>query len=587
MSEGFDEKWKYGKPDGTTKSRDDISRGHTGVFQLRQRRRIQNRIAQRNYRKNLKGRLEDLEKRAGSSDEAPLLTRTTENQTLSSSRSPKKTSFFKASNLTRSIFQRFASLVSVLSTEGSEGHAEHAEHAARVVDDTTRFRIWADNIGAHHPALDARSTEARLKDAPEVAERICDILAELRDNRDNAYEACTISEQDDALRGRVEKVGSDLINGIKQHTDSIVNPEDRVSEHDDDQRATNMADHTTPYTSKPDIYHPVPVQTEAYHRLPCEFVGLASCDYSFDYDDTAVWIEHTIQVHLSDELPNKVLCWFCDEYSFDASHPDIEGNRRTNFYQRIRHIRDHFLNEGKTVEQIRPDFHMLEHLNRHGLITKAAYTKARRYCEVPRVSGIYAPGYVPEERWVRRWRSRGRGEQNDSSIREHPEQDLHTSVFEADTPEYGAEVDVQLAQQSLTEHRSLLVKVLDALVEQVDTLDYNHSKGAAKPRPMPSHKLFSADEDAADTVDDTLAGIAAKSQPSSAVSGSYKIRPQIQVKYQGYPIGPPSPDGAPGATHRDRKGAIADTRCIVEDALDLCDAALGIERSVSSRRFRE
>ncbi|KAF2486869.1 hypothetical protein BDY17DRAFT_308226 [Neohortaea acidophila] len=43
----------------------------TQISDLAERRRIQNRIAQRNYRKKLKKRLEDLEKRAGSSSASP------------------------------------------------------------------------------------------------------------------------------------------------------------------------------------------------------------------------------------------------------------------------------------------------------------------------------------------------------------------------------------------------------------------------------------------------------------------------------------------------------------------------------------
>ncbi|RMX81747.1 hypothetical protein D0869_01662 [Hortaea werneckii] len=43
----------------------------TKISDLAERRRIQNRIAQRNYRKKLKKRLEDLEKRAGSSSASP------------------------------------------------------------------------------------------------------------------------------------------------------------------------------------------------------------------------------------------------------------------------------------------------------------------------------------------------------------------------------------------------------------------------------------------------------------------------------------------------------------------------------------
>lgn len=43
----------------------------TKITDLAERRRIQNRIAQRNYRKKLKKRLEDLEKRAASNSESP------------------------------------------------------------------------------------------------------------------------------------------------------------------------------------------------------------------------------------------------------------------------------------------------------------------------------------------------------------------------------------------------------------------------------------------------------------------------------------------------------------------------------------
>ncbi|PLB34003.1 bZIP transcription factor [Aspergillus candidus] len=43
----------------------------TKISDLAERRRIQNRIAQRNYRKKLKRRLEDLEKRAASTSESP------------------------------------------------------------------------------------------------------------------------------------------------------------------------------------------------------------------------------------------------------------------------------------------------------------------------------------------------------------------------------------------------------------------------------------------------------------------------------------------------------------------------------------
>lgn len=61
----------------------------TKISDLAERRRIQNRIAQRNYRKKLKRRLEDLERRAGSSDGSPP---PSEKQTQSNNRTTKKTS---------------------------------------------------------------------------------------------------------------------------------------------------------------------------------------------------------------------------------------------------------------------------------------------------------------------------------------------------------------------------------------------------------------------------------------------------------------------------------------------------------------
>jgi hypothetical protein len=60
----------------------------TKVSDLAERRRIQNRIAQRNYRKKLKRRLEDLERRAGSTSASPEQSHS-ELATSSSSQSPR------------------------------------------------------------------------------------------------------------------------------------------------------------------------------------------------------------------------------------------------------------------------------------------------------------------------------------------------------------------------------------------------------------------------------------------------------------------------------------------------------------------
>ncbi|KAI1208600.1 uncharacterized protein F4807DRAFT_142860 [Annulohypoxylon truncatum] len=67
----------------------------TKISDLAERRRIQNRIAQRNYRKKLKRRLEDLERRAGTSDDASSPTGS-DKQSPSNTRTTKKTSSSKS-----------------------------------------------------------------------------------------------------------------------------------------------------------------------------------------------------------------------------------------------------------------------------------------------------------------------------------------------------------------------------------------------------------------------------------------------------------------------------------------------------------
>ncbi|KAI1079963.1 hypothetical protein F5B20DRAFT_541762 [Whalleya microplaca] len=71
----------------------------TKISDLAERRRIQNRIAQRNYRKKLKRRLEDLERRAGSSDDSSSPTGS-EKQTQPGSRTTKKTNPTKGKSAT-------------------------------------------------------------------------------------------------------------------------------------------------------------------------------------------------------------------------------------------------------------------------------------------------------------------------------------------------------------------------------------------------------------------------------------------------------------------------------------------------------
>ncbi|PIA93693.1 hypothetical protein CB0940_05156 [Cercospora beticola] len=69
------------------------------------------------------------------------------------------------------------------------------EKLSPVVDNLSRFRIWAGNIGAYH--VDLRSVDARLRDAPEVAQRVLDLLAELAEVNED-IRAITSGERRDA-----------------------------------------------------------------------------------------------------------------------------------------------------------------------------------------------------------------------------------------------------------------------------------------------------------------------------------------------------------------------------------------------------
>ncbi|KAI1132143.1 hypothetical protein F5Y10DRAFT_6087 [Nemania abortiva] len=119
--------------------------------------------------------------------------------------------------------------------------------------------------------------------------------------------------------------------------------------------------------------------------LPCEFVGYSNCEQRFALNEVDLWIEHIISDHLQGSLPDKVICWFCDDYIFDSNRV---GNRHLNFQQRMWHIRDHFWDGGVGVHNMRPDYYFNEHLRRSRLIPDHVYHSVRRYTEVPQPNWI-------------------------------------------------------------------------------------------------------------------------------------------------------------------------------------------------------
>jgi len=55
-------------------------------------------------------------------------------------------------------------------------------------DGRSRFQIWMSNLGAAHSATDRRSADYRLRDAPEVVDRIVELLEELTEINGEALE---------------------------------------------------------------------------------------------------------------------------------------------------------------------------------------------------------------------------------------------------------------------------------------------------------------------------------------------------------------------------------------------------------------
>lgn len=129
--------------------------------------------------------------------------------------------------------------------------------------------------------------------------------------------------------------------------------------------------------------------------LPCEFTweGYQKCDMYFHPHETDLWIDHVISDHLHHQLPSKALCWFCDDVEFDSKD---WGDRRATFDARMDHIRTHIY-EGKTVRDIRPDFHFLDHMRRFNLVTSEEAKRVRNYTEGSQLEDIYEHDYEPDE----------------------------------------------------------------------------------------------------------------------------------------------------------------------------------------------
>ncbi|KAK8109674.1 hypothetical protein PG999_007811 [Apiospora kogelbergensis] len=151
------------------------------------------------------------------------------------------------------------------------------------------------------------------------------------------------------------------------------------------------------YESSVDTYQSPFSSKSTQCFLPCEFSYIANCRERFAVDEFDAWLEHISDLHLHEIYPDHCLCWFCDDVEFVAKSHGI--NERTNFRNRMKHIRDHFTRDGLGFQRGRPDWGFLDHLSRHDLIDRKIYDSLQTQREGPKVDGEVSYDFrTPEQR---------------------------------------------------------------------------------------------------------------------------------------------------------------------------------------------
>ena len=84
---------------------------------------------------------------------------------------------------TRSSLDSFNNLL--LSRLPENNEHEHIRVRQHVVDNLIRFKIWAGSIGACH--VDTRSADHRLREAPEIPQRLLELLDEVLEANEEIF----------------------------------------------------------------------------------------------------------------------------------------------------------------------------------------------------------------------------------------------------------------------------------------------------------------------------------------------------------------------------------------------------------------
>ncbi|TLD08644.1 uncharacterized protein PgNI_07580 [Pyricularia grisea] len=134
--------------------------------------------------------------------------------------------------------------------------------------------------------------------------------------------------------------------------------------------------------------------------LVCEFRDLCNCPEIFNGDETEAWIDHIGGHHLNYSFPAKSVCWFCNSHVFNSdvdkkgkrikmATTEEEANqkyerRAQTFRQRLEHVAWHIVEERVyRYQNMRPDFDLIRHMHKYGLLDDETYNHATAYTERP------------------------------------------------------------------------------------------------------------------------------------------------------------------------------------------------------------
>ena len=115
---------------------------------------------------------------------------------------------------TRTCLESFDAVHNSITNSGPTSIGDDERDA--ILDCHSRFRLWAGNIGAYQ--VDARSIDHRLKDAPEVTQRVLELLEEIIEGTEEIH-AIVSGQREDAAAVLVET--EDLASGEEDSTELL------------------------------------------------------------------------------------------------------------------------------------------------------------------------------------------------------------------------------------------------------------------------------------------------------------------------------------------------------------------------------